>query len=606
MTTEINAIEKKDSNSQFEKKKKKFKMPGAIAIIVGVVIFVAILSWIPHASGKATALQLFNEDGSVYASYESGSLGAWQNWILYNTLNTDIAFADSQLWVPLINADAPNLVVEYGLEGDWVDGVGFVTNVSTTWPISAYADGTTSQFGLFDTFKAMLGGYQDAAGLALYLVGIYSIVLLLIETETLKDGVSSLVKGMGGRELLLVPILFTFFSLGGTLFGMQEETLGLLPVIVPVLILAGFDAMTGMLVVVVGCTTGIASSVLDPFSIGVMAEGLSSNTMDVTIGTGIIERMILFVIYTSMGASFCTWYAVRVRKNPEKSGEADKYEENKKWAEDSIGDISELKSMNRKQKFSMWLFAFVFLVMILTLMPWTTWFPTLGESAGWIWFSHIFYGNVLIGEWYFVELGILFMITAFIIAKVFEMSTSKIALTYWNALKDMFGVISIIAFSRAISAIMTTSGLTYGMIYGMGADNLNGDHSIVFSLIWLFIFTLMAIFIPSTSGLAGATAPIAGGVVGAMNSGQEILMVGIMLVYPLAQGCVNMFSPTGTAVIQCNQSKVTYSKAFPWLIGYAFSLLIVGAILISIILGVENALGVYETPTTEALSLLLA
>ncbi len=597
METNIQSTESTNNQTQ-PKKKKIFKMPGALTIIIGVVIFMAMLSWIPHGGGKALDISLVDSaTGEEFIFYQAGSLGAWQNWIIFNGLLNEGLITDptmtfsSAAWISVADSNPEvldGIISSYGLQGDWETGVGFVTSVSTTWPISSYSDGTHAMFGIFDTFKAMLGGYQDAAGVALYLIGIYAIVVLLMETDTLKNGVASLVKGLGGRELLLVPILFILFSLGGTLFGMQEETLGLLPIIVPVLILAGFDAMTGMFVAVIGTTTGIAASVLDPFSIGVMAEGLGT-----TIGAGLLERMILFIIYTALGSVFVTWYAARVRRNPEKSGEAETIEANKEWAGEVVGDIQELESMTGKQKASLIIFGSVFLIMILTLMPWTVWFSNLGDNAFWAWFSHIFYGNVLIGEWYFVELGILFILAAFIIGRIFNYNNTKIAGVFWTSTKDMFGVISIIAFSRAISAIMLTTGLTYGMIYGMGADSLTGDHAIAFSLVWLFIFTVMAVFIPSTSGLAGVTAPIAGGVISASGSGSEILKIGLLMVYPLAQGCVNMFSPTGTAVIQCNQSKVSYGKAMPWLIGFAATLLIVGAILCSLILGVENALGVY-------------
>lgn len=591
MTTNIQSVESMENNEQKpvqQKRKIKFKMPGALTIIIGVVLFVTVLSWFPHSGGKALEITL--EDDTHYAA---GSLGAWQNWIIYNTLVKEHGFVGSFTdleWIKSADEFIDEIISNYSLNGEWVSGIGFITKVGTTWPISGYQDGTVSMFGFFDAFKAMLGGYQDAFGTALYLIGIYAIVLLLMETNTLKDGVASLVKGMGNRELLLVPILFVLFSLGGTLFGMQEETLGLLPIIVPVLILAGFDAMTGMFVAVIGTTTGIAASVLDPFSIGVMATGLGAS-----IGDGLLERLVLFITYTIVGASFVTWYASRVRKNPEKSGESQTIEINKAWAEETIGDITELESMNGKQKASMTIFALVFIIMILTLMPWTTWFPNLENSLIWVGLSHMFYGHVLIGEWYFIELAILFILAAFIIAKIFGMNNNKIMNVFWESFRGMIGVISIIAFSRAISAIMTTTGLTYGMIYGMGADGLNGDHTVSFSIIWLFIFTFMALFIPSTSGLAGATSPIAGGVISAADpSGHTIMIIGIMLVYPLAQGCVNMFSPTGTAVIQCNQSKVSYGKALPWLLGFAITLLAIGAILISGILSIEQWVGMYS------------
>ncbi len=590
MTTNVQATGLDENNNPVQQtKKKKFKMPGALTIIIAVVFFVMFLSWIPHAGGgKAAEITI---DGVVY---KAGSLGAWQNYILWNAVGGSSIgeFTDVASWGPSVTQD---IVEANGLDWDsWLDdgtdGVyGYVSSASVPWTMSAFADGSQNMAGIFDVFKALFGGYFMAWDVAFYLVGIYAIVLILMETETLQAGVSSLVKGMGGRELLLIPILFVLFSLGGTLFGMQEETLGLLPIIVPVLIIAGFDAATGMMVAVIGTTTGIAASVLDPFSVGVMAQGLGVN-----IGAALIERLILFVIYTAFGAAFVTWYAARVRKNPELSCESEKAEENKVWATEKIGDVEELKTMTGAQKAALSVFGLVFVWMIFTIMPWIDWFPGLETNPGWMYFSNLFMAGTLIGWWFFVELGIVFIGAAVLIGMFFKYKPSQLLVTFKNSFIDMFGVITIIAFSRAISAIMSGTGLTYGMIYGMGADGLTGDHVVMFSMVWLLIFTVMALFIPSTSGLAGVTAPIAGGVISAAEpAAKELLTVGILMVYPLAQGCVNMFSPTGTAVIQAQQSNVSYGKVLPWLLGFAGALLALGAILIAIILGAEHALGFY-------------
>lgn len=588
-----------ESNSKEKKnfKKNKFKMPGAITIIVGVVFFVMFLSWIPHSNGEDLEITITNFDGESI-TYSSGSLGSWQNYIIWTSINGQkiAPFKDIETWGSYVNE---NVLLENGLDpNQWNgwnglinnNGYGYVTEADVPWTMSSFSDGSQSMVGIFDVFKALFGGYFMAWDVAFYLVGIYALVIVLMESETLKSGVSSLVKGLNGRELLLIPTLFILFSLGGTLFGMQEETLGLLPVIVPVLILAGFDAATGMMVATIGTTTGIAASVLDPFSVGVMAEGL-----DTTIGTALIERMLMFILYTALGATFVTLYASRVRKNPNKSLEKEREIENKEWAKKTIGNVSELKTMSRPQKFALLVFALSFVWMIFVIMPWTVWFPDLGNNSGWLTFSNFFMGGVLIGDWFFVELGIVFVAATILTSTFFKYSGSKILSIFKTSFIDMFGVITIIAFSRAISAIMSGTGLTYGMIYGMGADGLTGDHVVSFSMVWLLIFTLMALFIPSTSGLAGVTAPIVGGVIStASESGKEIMRVGILMVYPLAQGTVNMFSPTGTAVIQADQSKVSYGKVFPYLIGFASVLLVIGGISIFGLLAIENSLGIYS------------
>ncbi len=105
------------------------------------------------------------------------------------------------------------------------------------------------------------------------------------------------------------------------------------------------------------------------------------------------------------------------------------------------------------------------------------------------------------------------------------------------------------------------------------------------------VLTVMAIFIPSTSGLAGVAAPIIGGVIASsvsLDGGltpeqaiahKDLLAVSILLVYPLAQGCINMFSPTaGITVVQAEVAKVNYTKALPLLATFAGITFVVGTL----------------------------
>ena len=97
----------------------------------------------------------------------------------------------------------------------------------------------------------------------------------------------------------------------------------------------------------------------------------------------------------------------------------------------------------------------------------------------------------------------------------------------------------------------------------------------------------MAIFIPSTSGLAGITAPLAGAFISTQTDPTVVstMTTGILMAYPLAQGVINMFSPTtGLIVIQAEQSRTSYGKVLPLLAGYAGIIFVVGVISISLIM----------------------
>jgi len=143
-------------------------------------------------------------------------------------------------------------------------------------------------YGVFDALKAGVAGVFDSLQVIFCILAIATLVEVLLKIGALEAGVASLVKGLKNKEIILVPVLYILFALGGTLYGMQEETLGLIPVVVPILIIAGFDAATAYLVVVLGTTTGLASSILDPFSIGAMSSSLHTVGVDASIGTGIV------------------------------------------------------------------------------------------------------------------------------------------------------------------------------------------------------------------------------------------------------------------------------------------------------------------------------
>lgn len=496
--------------------RKKFKIPSSLSIIVGVFFFAILITWIVHFT---------NPDS---------------NWYTYN--GGEEAVAD--VWFNF---------------GD------------TNWFVSS-----TGMYGIFDSLKATLAGGFDAFDVVLYVFTIGMIVEVLLVSGTMEAGVSSLVKGLNGHEIILVPALFFLFSVGGTTFGLQEETLGLIPIVVPVLILVGFDAVTGYLVIVLGTTTGIASSVLDPFSIGVMADGIGTN-----ISTGIVVRLVLFIIYTFIGCVFVTWYAVRVRKDNEKSYDKDMLLANKKWSTEVIGDIENTDSLNKKQKRVLIIFGLTFGWMVFSLLPWTIWFPSLENNEGWTSFSSIFFGNVLLGQWYFMQLSVLFIFITYIMSKIFGFSNSEIWTNSKRAWKNLVGIALILIFSRAIAIVFEYSGATYTIIYALFNPESLDDHPIALSMSLLPLFILMAIFIPSTSGLAGVTAPIIAPIIDIMEDpeSKQVAIIGILAIYPLAQGLINMTSPTsGITITQAELSRVNFAKVFPWTLMYGLVITVVGVI----------------------------
>lgn len=561
--------------------RKKFKMPSALSIIGGVILFAVLVTWIIH----------FIDPTSNWESQQLAfsTLDDVNNWIdtepdiVSSFINNNKELVDFWLSVGFITSftsvTSPHFT-ELGfvaivkpfsdgnlIANDWFNFAG------SNWYVS-----DNGMYGIFDIFKASIAGIFDSSSVVFYIFTIGAFIEILLVTGSLEAGVGSLVKGLKGKEIILIPMLFVLFSLGGTLFGMQEETLGLIPVIVPVLILAGFDAATAYMVIVLGTTTGIAASVLDPFSIGVMAGALNTTAIPVSIGTGIVLRMILFFTYTTIGTLFVIWYGRRVYKDNGKSLETkEMIENNKIWAVDTLGNVDEAESLNKKQTWSLVIFAITFAWMIFSLLPWMEWIPSLASNKVWETFSSLFFNKVKLGEWYFIELSILFIFSLIIVGKIFGMKMGKIWEHSLKGIKGMIGVALILAGSRTVGIILNYSGATTTMIQTL-FGGISGLSPITLVALLFPMLAFMAVFIPSTSGLAGITGPLISGIINELDpASAKIAIVGVMALYPLAQGVINMWCPTtGLVITQAEASHTNYGRVIPYTLSYAILISIVG------------------------------
>ncbi len=458
-------------------------------------------------------------------------------------------------------------------------------------------DEELGSFGILNIPFVLVAGFFNSTGVILYLFCIGAFVEVMLQSGALEAGTSSLVKKMKGKELLLIPILFILFCMGGTAFGMQEETLGLIPLIIPFLVLAGFDTMTGLLIIVVGTTAGISASVLDPFSVGVMSSSLTGEIIpesaEVAPNTGIVIRIIMFFAFAIIGSIFCTWYGHRSRKGKDYVAEPEVFEKNQQWAHEMLGEShSTHTGLTKRQAIGLSIFGATFVIMIFSLLPWIVWFPALedfGTNAGhgWAKFSSFFFAGVLFGQWYFIQLSFMFLMVAFVLGWTFGMKQKDTNKAIYNGMKGMIGLGIILTVSRGVEIVLGYSGLTTDMVVMMFAGAEGGTFGAI-GLAWILfpIFAFLASFISSTSGLAAITGPIIAPMLWQL-SGQSteqfmIYATVVMVTYPLAQGTINMFMPTtGLVIAQAEVAKVNFGKALPILTIAALGTAIIGMTIIT-------------------------
>ncbi len=722
--------EKTQTTSRGERSK-KFKMPKfppALVIIFGVLLFVVLLSWIPHKGWVDTGNPIFyfNQEGLFMAdklnptNIQGIQLGFWDypatDWMGWNNIQDDDFTITLQLTTAgvkkldkllathtmLLDKDIATIIAEVtmngivfnnvvlGLEGDWsssainYSGLSFTaisgeheaevifdkvfvpqkltintagdeifttnilsgsitsltgTSLSEKEPFifnpepiandwynffgsNYYMGDSQGRYGLLNIPFVLLAGFFKAAGILLFLVCIGAFIKVMLDSGALEAGTASLVNKLKGKELALIPILFVLFCILGTSAGMQEAVLGLIPLIIPFLILAGFDSMTGLLIIVMGTTSGIAASVLNPFSVGAMSAALETGgPIDpIELSNGIIIRVITFTAFATFGSLFVTAYAHRSRKGKEFVLEPDMYEKNIQWAQETLGETQATHTgLTRKQAIGIIIFAGTFLIMLFALLPWLNWFPGLKTNPGWEAFSSLLFAKALFGHWYFVQLAFLFLIAGLILGKVFGMKQKETNKSLAKGALGMYVICMILTTSRAIALVLTYSGLTTGMVAMMFSGGQGGFGGIGLAWVLFPMFTFLALFIPSTSGLAGITGPLIAPIIWLMAQGatdasgaaldpnQMFIVYGciVLAVYPLAQGLVNMCSPTcGILVAQVKLARVEFGKAFKILIFGAFGTALIGMLIITASIPIMVA-GVDLASAGESLPIIL-
>ena len=158
------------------------------------------------------------------------------------------------------------------------------------------------------------GTLFGAIDIALFILVIGGFLGVTMKTGAIEAGIGSLVQRMQGKERLMIPVLMTVFALGGTTFGMAEESLAFYALVITVMIAAGYDALTGAAIVLLGCGIGVLGSTVNPF-----ATGIASGIAGISISDGIIGRLVILIVGLAIGILFVLRYADRVKKDPSTS-----------------------------------------------------------------------------------------------------------------------------------------------------------------------------------------------------------------------------------------------------------------------------------------------
>ena len=326
---------------------------------------------------------------------------------------------------------------------------------AATWIIPAgsydYADGVPiagtyhaveqNPQGPGDVLRAAFSGFYDAVDVCVFILMVGGFLGVVMKTGAVDAGVADIIRRLGGREKWLIPILMVLFGLGGTTYGMWEETMAFYPLLIPVFLAAGYDAVVGISVILLGAGAGVIASTVNPF-----ATGIAAGFAGVSLGDGILLRLLELVAFEAAAIWFVMAYAAKVKRDPARSVVgvgAGKIQ----VAVDGQVDFTP------RRKLIMVLFTATFLLMVYAVIP----FDEMGLPLP------------VLG-WWFPELSALFLVSGVVIGLIGRMGEVELAETYVAGCADLLGVAFIIGISRGITVLMRDGAITDTILHwGEGA-----------------------------------------------------------------------------------------------------------------------------------------
>lgn len=470
---------------------KNIKFPTAQTILLLIAAIVALLTWVIPA-GKYDSLS-YNKDTNTFTrSSMEGSTTLEASQETLETLQVKIPlekFTNGDIWKPI---SIPN----------------------------TYQEVEPRPQGLLAFFKSPIKGIIEAADIIFLVLIIGGLIGIMNLTGAFDAGISWLAKTLKGHEYVLIILVTILVALGGTTFGLAEETIAFYPILIPMFLAAKYDAIVPLAAIYIGSSIGTMCSTVNPFSVIIASDAAGINWT-----TGFTGRLIMLILGTLICIIYILRYANRVKKDPSKSI----IYSQKEQIEAMFGTTSNATVvLTTRLRLILFVFAMCFVVMI--------------------------YGVSQL-EWWFLEMTTVFFVGAILIGIIAKIQEANFVETFVKGAGDLLGVAIIIGIARGVSVLMEDGFISDTLLFH--SSNLTeGMNKGLFANVMLFIYGGLSFFIPSSSGMAVLTMPIMSPLADTVGFGREI----IVNCYQYGMGLFAFINPTGLILASLAIVKVGYNK----------------------------------------------
>ncbi len=371
-------------------------------------------------------------------------------------------------------------------------------------------------------------------GITIIMISVFLLIMsgvfnLLDKTNGLKIIMNKMVKRFGKKKKLVICMCILFFMLFGSLFGLFEELVTLLPLVVVFMLSLGLDTMTGLGVCMLAACFGFSAAITNPFSIGI-----ASNLAGVATTSGAWLRILFFIVIFAIVCAFILCHVKKISKNPQKSLSYNIDVEKQKTLQMPNEEISNRENKIFKVYSVFFIIQFVVLVLIASVRA--------------------------ISEFAIPILAVSFLIGGIVCGLLVVENKRDVFAHMLKGAMAMLPAVLLIALASSVTLIMKESGIL-DTIMNAVINFLNGKSPFVCVLFIYLLVLILQTFIGSASAKIFLIMPILVPICPIIGISPTLLI----LIYCMADGFTDVFLPTNPVLlIGLSMSNVSYGKWVKW------------------------------------------
>lgn len=399
--------------------------------------------------------------------------------------------------------------------------------------------------GIIPLFTSPIKGFVEAAHIIGFILIVGGAFNVLARTEAINAVINKLAKAHQTSNTLrnlFIPTLMLLFSLGGATFGMNEEIIPFVLIIVPICLALGYDSIVGVAIPLVGAHVGFASAFLNPFNVGI-AQGIA----DVAIFSGIGYRVISWIISTAVAIFFLLYYVKRLANNPKISPTYLEDEERRK-NERFDGIYTNSTAITLRHKLVLLTFTLSLVMLVV---------------------------GVIELKWFIEEISAMFLVMGILVGIIGSLKTDELIKAFIDGAKDLVGTALIVALARATLVISRDGQIIDTILYGL-SPYIQSSSPIFASQKMFIVQAIINFFVHSGSGQAALTMPIMAPLADLAGVSRQTAI----LAFQFGE-YTNIISPTSAVTMGAlSMARVPWERWAKWVIPLQIILMLLGLLLL--------------------------